>query len=58
MAQGDLMSDQPPLGPEEALVDIRTLARVALESDDAAVMKRDLEMILAIVETTLPARRK
>ncbi|WP_165475222.1 hypothetical protein [Nitrobacter sp. Nb-311A] len=52
------MSDQPPLGPEEALVDIRTLARVALESDDAAVMKRDLEMILAIVETTLPARRK
>lgn len=52
------MSNEPAIDPKEALVDIRTLARVALESDDAAVMKRDLEMILAIAETTLPARRK
>ena len=50
------MSDtKPPMEPtlEEALVDIRTLARVALQSGDVAVMKRDLEMILTIVETPL-----
>jgi hypothetical protein len=31
---------------EDALVDIRTLARVAQQSGDEAVMQRDLEMIL------------
>jgi hypothetical protein len=30
---------------EDALVDIRTLARVALQSGDVAVMQRDLEPI-------------
>ena len=35
-------------------MDIRTLARVALESEDTAVMKRDLEMILTIVDKALP----
>jgi hypothetical protein len=50
------MSDTKPTGeptPEEALVDIRTLA-VALQSDDMAIMQRDLEMILAIVEMAVP----
>ena len=42
------------LDPREALADIRTLARVALESEDTAVMKRDLEMILTIVDKALP----
>jgi hypothetical protein len=37
------------------LVDIRTLARVAIESEDTAVMKRDLGMILTIVGKTLPS---
>ena len=46
------------LDPREALADIRTLARVALESEDTAVMKRDLEMILTIVDKALPRMRK
>ena len=43
------------IDPMEALVDIRTLARVALESEDTAVMARDLEMILTIVDKALPS---
>jgi hypothetical protein len=50
--QGD---KEPSLDPRAALVDIRTLARVALESEDAAVMKRDLELILTIVDKVLPS---
>ena len=50
--QGD---KEPSLDPREALVDIRTLARVALESEDTAVMKRNLEMILTIVDMALPS---
>ena len=49
--QGD---KEPSLDSREALVDIRTLARVALESEDTAVVKRDLEMILTIVDKALP----
>jgi hypothetical protein len=36
------------------LADIQTLARFALQSGDTAVMQRDLEMILTIVEMVLP----
>jgi hypothetical protein len=43
---------------EEALVDIRTLARVTLESGDPVVMRRDLEMILTIAEMVLPRNQK
>lgn len=47
------------LGPTEALADIQTLARVALESNDPIVMRRDLEMILTITEDALqPQDRK
>jgi hypothetical protein len=55
------MSDtEPPAEPtlEEAMVDVRTLARVALESDDIAVIKRDLEMILMMAEMALPRQQK
>jgi hypothetical protein len=55
---GFLMSDtmpieEPLLDPEGALVDIRTLARVALQSDDLAIVQKDLEIILAIVNKAL-----
>ena len=50
------MSAADAIEPMEALVDIRTLARVGLESDDMAVMMRDLEMILAIAETVLTSQ--
>ncbi|WP_439924448.1 hypothetical protein [Nitrobacter sp. JJSN] len=49
---------EPPLEPKEALVDIRTLARVALQSGDMAVMQRDLETILTIAEMVLPLRKQ
>jgi hypothetical protein len=57
------MSDTKPTGhirlfPEEALADIRTLARFALQSGEAARMKRDLEMILTITEMVLPAKSR
>lgn len=51
-------TEEPPPDPEEALVDIRTLARIALQSGDMAVMQRDLEMILTIAEMVLPRKRK
>jgi hypothetical protein len=35
------------------LADIQALTRVALESADPAVMRRDLEMILMITEEAL-----
>jgi hypothetical protein len=38
---------------EGALVDIRTLASIALKSGDQTRMKRDLEMILTITEEAL-----
>jgi len=38
--------------PEEALADIRTSARFALESRDFAIVKRDLEMILTTVDAS------
>jgi hypothetical protein len=55
------MSDIKPTGqirlfPEEALADIRTLARFALQSGEIDRMKRDLEMILAITEMVWPAK--
>jgi hypothetical protein len=39
---------EPSLDPREALVDIRTLARVAIESEDTPVMK-------TIVDKALPS---
>ena len=55
------MSDNSPRREptlEEALVDIRTLARVALESGDPTVMRRDLEMILTIAEMVLRSEKR
>ena len=42
--------DEQTLDPTKALADIQALTRVALESADPAVMRRDLEMILMITE--------
>jgi hypothetical protein len=52
--------DKPIREPtlEEALVDIQTLARFALQSRDQAIMTRDLKMILTIVEMMLPPKTK
>jgi hypothetical protein len=52
------MSDTKPtaeLTLEEALADIRTLARFAIQGGDPTRMKRDLEMILTITEMVLPS---
>jgi hypothetical protein len=48
------MSDaKPSPDPKYTLADIQTLARVALESNDPIIMRRDLEMILTITEEAL-----
>ena len=54
------MSDtKPTTDPKETLAAILALARVALESNDPVVMRRDLEMILTITEEALqPQDRK
>jgi hypothetical protein len=54
--EGLMSDDKPALDPAKALADIRTLARVALESADPVVMRRDLELILTITEETLQPR--
>lgn len=46
------------LDPVEALKHIKTLARAALETDDAAVVQKHLEMILALVDKALPRKRR
>jgi hypothetical protein len=56
---GILMNDnQQTLDPRMALVDIQALVRVALESADLIVMRRDLELILTITEEALTAGSK
>ena len=49
---------EPPTGSMEALLDIQTLARVALQSSNFTVMQRDLEIILTIAEMVLPQRQE
>ncbi len=50
--------NQQTLDPRMALVDIQALVRVALESADLIVMRRDLELILTITEEALTAGSK
>jgi hypothetical protein len=51
------MSDAEPT-LAEVMADVRTLARVALESDDIAVIKRELEIILMIAGMVLPSKKR
>ena len=48
-----MSATKPTKDPKETLADIQALARVALESNDPVVMRRDLEMILTIAEEAL-----
>jgi hypothetical protein len=50
--------NQQTLDSRMALVDIQALVRVALESADLIVMRRDLELILTITEEALTAGSK
>lgn len=52
------MSDEPPLDPVEALQHIKTLARAAQDSDDAAALRKHMGMILTLVDKALPRGRK
>ena len=45
--------NQQTLDPAKVLADIQALVRVALESADPDVMRRDLELILTITEGAL-----
>lgn len=45
---------EPPLDPKEALTDIKTLARVALQCDNLKAMQKQIEMILVLVNKALP----
>lgn len=52
------MATTPPLDPKEALKHIRTLARVASESDDLEAVQKVLKEILKAVDKALPRRRR
>ena len=45
--------NQQTLDPMKVLADTQALVRVALESADPVVMRRDLELILTITEEAL-----
>lgn len=47
-----------PLDPVEALKHIKTLARVGQDSDDAAALRKHMEMIVTLVDKALPRRRR
>ncbi|WP_041344886.1 hypothetical protein [Nitrobacter winogradskyi] len=50
--QGD---KEPAIDPVKALQHIRTLARSAQDSDDAALLRKHMEMILVLVDKALPS---
>lgn len=45
------------MDPIEALRHIKTLARAAQDSDDAAALRKHMEMILALVDKALPKKK-
>lgn len=49
---------EQPLDPKEALTHIRTLARAALNNDDADLARKHLEMILTIIDKAMPPRKQ
>lgn len=48
----DRLNDEPAIDPMKALLCIRILARAAQESDDAALLRKRMEMILTIAGRT------
>lgn len=52
------MSTNPPLDPKEALKHIRTLAKVASDSDDLEAVQKILKEILAAVDKALPRKSR
>lgn len=55
-SSGSTEAEEPSLGPVKALQHIKTLARAAQESDDAALLRKHMEMILVLVDKALPSR--
>jgi hypothetical protein len=49
---------EPSLDLVKALQHIKTLARVAQDSDDAALLRKHMEMILVLVDKALPSGPK
>lgn len=54
-SSGSTEAEEPSLDPVKALQHIKTLARVAQESDDAALLRKHMEMILVLVDKALPS---
>lgn len=50
------MTSPPPLDPKEALRHIKTLAKVASDSDDLEAVQKVLKEILAAVDKALPKK--
>jgi hypothetical protein len=58
MMSNDNKQAEQPLDPTEALTHIRTLARAALNNDDADLAREHLKMILTIIDKAMPPRKR
>lgn len=54
-SSGSTEAEEPSLDPVKALQHIKTLARAAQDSDDVAVLRKHIEMILVLVDKALPS---
>ena len=54
-SSGSTEAEELSLDPVKALQHIKTLARAAQDSDDAALLRKHMEMILVLVDKALPS---
>lgn len=55
---GSRDTEEPTIDPVKALQHIKTLARAAQDTDDAALLRKHVEMILTLVDKALPRGQK
>jgi hypothetical protein len=58
MSETEPPAEPPPLGPREALVQIRTLVRAALQSDDLETVQKLLKEMRDLVDNAIPPHRR
>lgn len=58
MSETEPPAEPRPLGPREALVQIRTLVRAALQSDDLETEQKLLKEMRALVDNAIPSHRR
>ena len=57
MSETEPPAEARPLGPREALVQIRTLVRAALQSDDLETVQKILKELRGLLDKAIPPHR-